>query len=64
MRVQVFISGLLINPGRDVLADILVIKLILILSRFVNIVRGANMVPEYGFILLSCAFCVDLENFV
>ena len=61
MRVQVFISGLLINPGRDVLADILVIKLILVFSRFVDIVSRTNTIMEYIFILLSGAAGVNWE---
>ena len=61
MRVQVFISGLLINPGRDVLADILVIKLILVFSRFVDIVSRTNTIMEYIFILLRGAAAVDRE---
>ena len=64
MRVQVFISGLLINPGRDVLADILVIKLILVFSRFVDIVSRTNMIMEYIFNLLSGASAVNKEYFV
>ena len=64
MRVQVFISGLLINPGRDVLADILVIKLILVFSRFVDIVSRTNMIMEYFFNLLSGASAVNKKYFV
>ena len=64
MRVQVFISGLLINPGRDVLADILVIKLILVFSRFVDIVSRTNTIMEYFFNLLSGASAVNKKYFV
>ena len=61
MRVQVVISGLLLDPGCDVGADCLVIKLILIFWRFVDIVSRTNTIMEYIFILLRGAGAIDWE---
>ena len=61
MRVQIVISGLLLDPGCDVGADYLVMKLIPILSRFVDIVSRTNTIMEYIFILLRGAAAVDGE---
>ena len=64
MRVQIVISGLLLDPGCDVGADYLVMKLIPILSTFVDIVSRTNTIMEYFFNLLSGASAVNKEYFV
>ena len=63
MRVQIVISGLLLDPGCNVGTNIFVNKLVLIF-RFVNIFSRTNFILKYFFILLGGAGAVDWEYFV
>ena len=57
MRVQVFISGLLLDPGCDVGADFLIITTL-------GDWPVTNKVMVYFFILLGGAAGVDMEYFI